>query len=629
MSNLLLLRLDEELDALRPRDALGHLGDLAASGGLVAPPVDDAALGRGRSFLSASTRGYLAQDVTPGDTLATRDVSIQVVLSVDVALAAAYGSPGTIYARGVGTASAEYMGAGLELRVVNAAARIMEIRWIWHTTGGTLKTQVGGHFEPDAGRFLMLTATRRWVSSTEVVLRYYLGDQLLSEVTSVDGDIGGGTTGTTSIGARYTGAAWGNYLDGVLDELRVTDDELTAEEIAATWNRITVLQPQGYGLAREMHDPGFPMSADPASRVQRETKLWGHGLGFAAAQAENIRSNILPDRAYGTILERWEAITKQAPKPGDSVDTRRSRVVGRMRQRSGVSIPGIGEALTDLLDASASDLAVVGFTPTTRDEFTADLDAVRWQFDASGLWTAGGSGVSVASVAARPFNGSNQSWLTGRMAIGGNGRGAHILAKLGAVSGGNGAETGLWLGDMGLGNYILFGYRYVTGAPNHWYLVTEVFRGYVSQGVVIRATDITTAVVPRWLHLRTDPDDVDDFAVGWNATSELAAYTEVTGIASGISTGLQWAGLYVRTISGAVAVGATWTGVVVRAPFGDRALRGYVYRDPAIAGRPDPIGAENVLRGLKQAHTAMHAVTTLTALADTLGVADHVPLGAI
>lgn len=146
---------------------------------------------------------------------------------------------GTLYARGKATSAAEYLGAGVELRVVNAAQGIGELAWLWQDTAGVLKRQVGGHFAPPADGYLLLTATRRWVSSTKVILRYFLGGRMLAEIESVDGDIGGGDAGTTSIGARFDGTKWGDFFDGVIDELQVVDYELAPDEVAAIWERIT------------------------------------------------------------------------------------------------------------------------------------------------------------------------------------------------------------------------------------------------------------------------------------------------------------------------------------------------------------------------------------------------------
>ncbi len=623
MSNVLLLRLNESDAELRPVDDAENLADLAKTGA-DAPDVVDAATGRGRQFTSADEDGLAAVDVDTGSTLLTRDASIQAIASWDIEAADAYGSPQTLYARGKGTASAEYVGAGLELRVVNAALRIGELRWIWHDLSGVLKTQTGGHFQVPADGFLLLTATRRWVSSTRVVLRYYLGDELLAEVESVDGEIGGGTTGTTSIGTRYTGAAWEQFFDGVIDELRVTDDELTAEEVVATWRRITIEQPRGYQLVREMHDPGFPISMDPGSRAQRETRLWGHALGFAAAQAENIRENILPDRAYGRVLERWEAITKQAPKPGDGVDTRRRRVVGRIRQRLGVSIPGVGVALEELVDTEAENLEIYAFDQTMVEDF-ATLNETRWHYNPSAAFTIA-SGALRVQAAAVPAIDMLFDWYRAKQSIGGNGRGAHLIAKLDPTTIADDAEVGFYFENRITNHAFLFGMRRVSAGDVS--LVTEHFLGGAGQGAVVREA-MGAAVADRWLQIKFQEPAEDALFTVKRATSSSGPWTTVEDIAAPGMTTFHWCGVYVRAVDGStVTLDASVDDFTVRAPYGDRSFRFYVLRDPSLPGDADYLGANAVINGLRQAHTAAHVVQTLEALYDDDStIYDDAPMG--
>lgn len=638
MGNVVLLRFDETADALRPVDSLGNLDDLATEFGLVAPTVVDAAMGRGRRFVSASNHGYRAKDVVPGSTLLTRDITIQVILNWQLAAQDASGNPGTIYAHGLGPGTvggvAEHLSAGLELEVVDPSLNLGALRWLWGdvATGAITKPE-GGLFQPHATEYVLLTATRRWVSATEVVVRYYYADQLLAEVVSTAGSIGGGTTGTTSIGARYTGGVWSYKLDGTIDELRVVDYEMTLEEIKGTWDRITVHQPRGYQLVRELHDPGFPISEDPVSRVQKETRLWGHSLGYAMAQAENLR-NILPSRAYGEVLEAWESIVKESPKPGDSVDKRRARVVSRERQLNGVSIVGIHEALEELIDTDPENLEIYGFTPDTVDTYDAlGLNTTRWTYDPAAQWTIVSNALRVLDSGASgiPFTGALRNWYTARSPIGGNGRQARILAKVTVTTLAGGAEVGLWFGDRAAGNFILFGIRNVAGTRT---LVTETYRGWISSGLVTRGTTTTAA---HWLQLRQlgpteafiGQDGDAGYAVEWSTVSESGPWTTATGIGGPGAT--QWAGLHARTADATgAAIDAAFDTTRVRAPWGDRAFHFYVYRNPALAGSPDLLGASNVLRALKQAHTVGAVLTEKIAVYEDADTPyDSSPMGGI
>lgn len=626
----LFLRFDEAgPDLVRPIDDAGGLNDLEAGnvfalGGVAnMPTITDGVAGRARLFGGAvGQHGLAARDHVPGSTLHNRDVSVRAILTYDLAAAS---TPATIIARGTGASAAEYCAFGLEIRVVNAAALAAELRWLWHDAAGVLKTQIGGHFIASSS-WMLLTATRRWISSSEVTLKYYLGDQLLSEVTTVDGSIGGGTTALTSIGARFSGGAWGRWFAGAIDELQVVPYELTAEEIAATWRRITVHQPRGYALLGELHDPGFPISSDPESRVQRETRQWGHGLGFAAAQAENILDNVRPDRAYGDVLESWESILAQPPRPGDSVDDRRARVVGRMRQRAGVSIPGVGAALHELADTHPDNLQMLAFDQTTRDDFASSLNTLRWLYDPSAQWTLSGAAARVQSTSSIQFTDGLRDWYTARMAIGGNGKGAQILAKVTPTTLGASSEVGIFLGDRAAGNFILLGVRNNAGTIQ---VVHEVFNGWLSVGTTVDAV-LGGGLAPTWLIIRRSLADLNAFDVLWNITAEAGPYSSALAQAAGFAN-TQWAGMYARSIgAGTPTIDAKFDDVKVRAPYGDRSFRLYVYRDPALTGRPDLVAAQNILAGLRQAHTDAHLVTAKIALCDDANTqCDSTPMGSI
>lgn len=628
-SNVVLLRLDETVDAVRPSDSVGNLGDLTIETGLVQPAIVSGSVGRGRRYVAATGNGHRAQDVVSGSTLLSRDMSIQVIAQWNLAAQNAAGSTGTLYARGKGNSAAEYLNAGLELRVVNAALNVGELRWLWHDAAGALRTQVGAHLVPHPYGFLLLTATRRWISSTEVVLRYFVGDELVTEVTSSNGSIGGGTTGTTSLGARFSGATWGRFFDGVIDELRVVDYEMTPEEVAATYARILVHQPRGYELVKELHDPGFPISDDPASRVQLETRLWGHGLGYASAQAANLRDNVLPDRAYGSVLEQWEEITAQPSKPGDSTDARRARVVARIRQDLGVSIPGIGAALRELVATDPANLEILAFDQTTVDDFTTGplKNDGRWFYEYFTTdWSIVASQLRLNNGAnARVMDGPTRTWVTARMAIGGGGYLAAMVGKLVPTTIASVSEVGFWLGDMAHGNYVLFGLRNTAGV---YQFVIEFVKSFASTGVTVLGVGALTTY---WLKLVMQEPPVGSptvdfspkFTAGWSTVAEAGPYTDVVDIASPAAwinrsseEGLQWAGLYGRTIGAAVQITVDWDHVRVRAPRGNRAHHFYVYRNPALPGSPDLAAADATLRGLKQAHTVGAVITSKVAICD-------------
>lgn len=649
MESTIFLRLNETTDSVRPRDDAGGLLDLETGGAFSLgatnmPPIVDGAVGFARSFGGASsTQGVAARDVVPGSTLHNRDVSVQAILTWDIALASG-ANPGTIIARGTGASAAEYVAYGLEVRLVNAANLIGELRWLWMDTAGVLKTQIGAHFQARSG-FMMITATRRWVSSSEVVLRYYLADELIGEVPSVDGSIGGGTTALTTLGMRYTGGAFSRWYGGKIDELRVVPRELTHEEVKATYRRITIQQPNGYTLLRELHDPGFPMSRDPSSRVQRETRLWGDALGFAAAQADNMRDNIMPDRAYGRPLEQWEGVTAEPPKPGDSVDTRRARVVGHLRQRAGESIDGVKAAVKDLADTDTSNLVFLAFNNTIEDSAFVGPDSKRWWADPVAQWTSPGDTelrVQAALGANIVFDGPTRNWYRCLMSVdgyrsgyGGGAMQCQAVAKLAPTTIPQGAECGLVFYDFAKNNALLFGLRQ-NDAGGTYQVASEVFLRGVSQGATIHAT---SSLATHWFRLGQDvnpslaPGDGEALVphtVQWSTTSATAGFSSA---ARSFCFVVNWVGFYARAMTDTTlnsGLDVRFDDAIVRARHSARPFHWYVYRNPALAGRPDKDGVTNVIKGLSQAHTKGRLITATSMLCDDATLlCDSTPMGAI
>lgn len=638
-SPIILLRFDEELDEEFPRDAAGNLEDLSPAGGdaqvlaqLVMPVVTFGACGRARLFDPAvNWTGLGSRDRVSGSTLLTRDISIQVVLSWDAEqqdLGGAIG-PGNIISRGVDYLGppdpAQFVSWGLQIDVVNAATFTGQLRWIWQDVAGVVKLQTGAQFTIMPTQFTMLTATRRWISPTEVLMRYYIGDLLIGEVTSVDGSIGGGTTGTTQIGTRGVGAVNERFFAGVIDEIMVLGRELTLEEIEATWLRITRYQPLGYQLLREMHDQGFPLPSDLGSDVQMDLRMTGNALGYAAAIAEDVRSNILPQRAYGSVLEEWETACRVTPEPKQDVDTRRSRVLAKIRQRRGSSIPGLQDALVGLLGGGASDdLEFVAFDNTVRDGFS-EMETERWDISPAASWAAP-AGTARSSPAAGTYlmSGVDRNWLTARISIGGLGRQAHVLSKIAMTTPQAGLEVGIFMADYASNHFLLLGLRDDAGT---FKIVTEGFIASISQGLVVQATPGANPA-NLWLHLyQTSTDGT------WKAARSTTSGT--TGFTVGADiihpTEVAWAGMYVR--STAATAGAAQVNVddlVVRSPFDTRPFNAYVLLDDSLGFSPDIFGAHSVVSSIGHAFVHSAFITSRSLLCDDVDSGcDMGPMGGI
>lgn len=580
-------------DATVPvRDDAGALADLVLAGPGTMPAVVDAATGPGRRFSSGDATALIAQDVTPGDSLAVRDLTIMALVKWDIASQALSGGAASLVCRGKGGSAAEFAAYDLRLAVVDAPSRTGSIGLAWQDTSGVVHAQTPVEFTSPTG-FTILTATRRWVSPTSVVCRYYIGDLLLGEVASSDGSIGGGASGTFVLGARAVAGVYGSYFEGIVDEIAIFDREMCLEEIEDVWLRITVYQPLGVQLFREMHDEGFPQSLDPRSDIQLEIRWVGNLLGFAASRAENVRRNILPQRAYGEALDDWEDVVRPTRQPGHSLDDRRARVLARMRQRLGSSVPGFRGMLAGLIGgADPAQLEFLSFSNTWVDDFAAGINSLRW--DVRGATWLGGLAQLNVDANQHPWP-SDPFYL--RRATDGTARQAHQIVKLTFPTSQQNAEAGIYFGDHAHGNYFLFGMRDL-GPALHFF--TEAFTAGVAGGATDRGNSghFSGDVFSVWLHLHQAETA---WEVSWSLTSGTEGFTAPIVVA-GAPPAMQWAGCYYRTV-GAVAGSSTakFDDHVLRLPYGTSPLNAYVLLDQALGFSPDIPGARQIVDTVKHA----------------------------
>lgn len=223
------------------------------------------------------------------------------------------------------------------------------------------------------------------------------------------------------------------------------------------------------------------------------------------------------------------------------------------------------------------------------------------------------------------------------MSIGGDGKGASVLVKLVPTTFPTTAappEAGVFLGDLVNGNLILLGVKL---AGINYFAISELFVGWVSQGVTIHG-GLGAAPAAVWLHLRhletargsfDEGNAEETFRLAWSTTSQTAGYASADVVAPRRH---QWAGLYTRAVGGGFddPMIADFDDAIVRAPYGERSFFAYVYRDPALPGRPDRVGANHVLRELKQAHAHAALITSKQVICDDPTTpCDGGPLGGI
>lgn len=618
-----------EPTGVRPRDAQGQLADLEVPSGLTEPASADAWTGPGRDFVAGSTTGLRAADAADGDTLSIRDVSIQALVSIRDSAAS---WPRSLYVRGEDGSAAEYYSVGLEVAklAVPAVPTHYELRLAWMTPAGALKTQLGGTFQAAGDDdVLLLTATRRWVSSTEVVCRYYVGDQLLAEVTSTDGSIAGDTTATSTVGCRKRSGAYGQYWDGVLDELLVTDYEMSPEEVRATWQRLTVHQPAGVALVTGLAPPGLEWGTDRGNATGRLMRVRGEGLGFALAIAEDLRANFLPDRAYQGDIDRWERLIGVAAGPADSLDLRRQRVVAFLSRSNGYAIPQLQAVLADPLDLASSDVEILTFTNRIDDDLTT-LAEERWHVDATagGAWAPDTTDIELTVDAADTIRwGEGGVYEPCRIMTSMSSPAAFIAqAQLVGTSGiCDTATLGLYLHNARSLDTLWFGVRNNGGTMELGY---RSFKDGVMGAFQVMLTPAPAA--PIWLRARQTAVSLPgQYKLAYSTTSAVAGFTEAT--VGSLLEAPEWAGIGAHA-PGAIAGITEHVGeFTLITPNGTRPFCWYAYRDPLLAGAPDMIGANHLLRRLKPAHTHAAAITSKSLLCDDLddGGCDRGPMGGI
>jgi hypothetical protein len=630
-ATLLLLPFDDLAEHLRPQDAMGNLEPLGTDTGIAMPALAaDGLVGPGRDFTPASTHALYAGDASDGDTLTVRDATVQVLASLRASSAASW--PRAIYVRGEddGTA-AQYHSLGLELAklALPVSPIHLELRLFWQDSSGVMQTQVGGTFvAPADDDFVLLTATRRRVSSTEVVCRYYVNDERIAEVTSVDGDIAGATTGTTCVGGRKAASSWGRFFDGVIDELKVTDYEMSAEEVQKTWQRLTVHQPAGLAMLAAGAPPGSRWGRDLGRNEGKLTKWMGGAIGYAAARVAELRRTWLPHHADADEIVRWETLNRITPGPRDSLDTRRSRVLAHERRDNGYAVGQIRDVLAEPLDLDAADIEILNFTNRITDQFDSLRDEL-WTY-AGGTWS-----ISTGRLRHQVADGSTLRWGDGNYEphrcllplSSGAGR-LVVHAKLAGITDlASNALVGVQLFNWANNDSLWWGVKNDGGTRKIGYV--QVLDGVLSAFVSVLNP---APAAPIWLRIVRDPDLADGYVLGYSTTDELSGYTD-TAVA-GLIEAPEWAGVGAHAAA-AIGPGATidvlWDDFFVFTPEGTRPFCWYAYRDPLLAGAADMVGARAVVRRLRPADTHAAPITSLSVLCDDGddGGCDLGPMGGI
>jgi hypothetical protein len=616
MRTAALIRFNEARTYDFPVDVTGSLAPLAPPAGLTAPESDDGIVGRARVWGASS--GYHAAEAIAGATRLLRDVTVEAI-----ALLPWQSTNGTyrLVTRGKGTSDAERELYGLQVVVTGApGAPVVKLQMRWQVVGGASATVPGVTFEPPAG-WLYLAAVRRWVSAASVAVDYYVNGELAGTVTSTGGNIGDGDGGTMMIGcdATPTGMPEGSALD----DIRITRDARTAEEIRQTYRRMFTFGLYGYDLLLSLQPPGEAWTRDPESRIQRFFAIAGDGLGIAWAKAAELLDDFLPDRAW-SLLDRWETIMRLVPRAADSLAIRRARILAFIRKVHGYSRALMLDNVAELLDVDISDLSFVENSTVTLDEFDGAL--------LKPLWTSDNNPIAVSP----PFVTGGKLYLTNDVGAdtrwNGSVRGAAVLRTsipapggvevIGAIdyfnaTGTPGAAAGIFLLNTITGDALLFGVKNVAGVAK-WYAGTIIAGAYYETLGDTPPGDLTPGANAWTLRIHDKRDGTVDCDVQIDTVDFLGSWTNIF---SGLQpvAGAAWAGFFISDTTNPTTGGAQIhaTDFRIFAPDSLVAFEWAIYRDPALGGSPDFVGARQVVERTKPAHTRGAIVQSLVCHYDT------------
>jgi hypothetical protein len=627
-STVLLLHFDEP-EGVSPADALGNLDDLGTEPGIVAPDVVQTWSGIGRRFAQANTNALIARDSSDLGTMLPRDASIQALISFTLDGAS---GPQTIIARGVNDGSIpERYAFGLEVQEQAGNPSHLEVRWFWSDASGAIVTAPPGvFFHAGDGREIMLTATRRWEASGRIVVRYYIDSRMIAEL-DITSTISGGVTGTMTIGARKSAGAWGRFLNGTIDELAVLDYELCAEEIRATWERLTIHQPAGFATFRGLAPPGVSWFDSPSSDIARRAKVVGQAIGLLVANIEEFRATFLPGSCPAWLLPLWERLYTMSPKPLDSLDVRRARVLARMAAEEGYSIPTLQAAFSVVFGIDADEVEILENTNDLVEPFDSIADE-KWTSGAVGAWSISGGELALAvpsgtDVNQSPTLGDCRLWTAmDRTDVGSIWFGAKIVDYTALPSG---SFVGLCL-HRRVGNKTLW-----FGVRNNGATIDLVTcEGSLVGGFSAITVLATIASGPVWLRISLDPGEQsanDDtpapLVLSWSTSGPSSGFTTHN------ATAYPWYdlagfGAYTTSTPGA-NINARFDDARVFVPKGLAPFAWFAYRDPSLPGSYDLIGANALARAVAPAHTYAAACSSKRLLCGdpVFGLVGWVPMG--
>lgn len=616
-------RFAERYGSLGPSDATGNLADLAEGSTNARPTLaDDALTGYGRSFAAASSQGFEVTDA--GDDLQlTREVSIVALLELDIDDQDSYGSDGTVV-QGSDRSGGRECPFGLRLSVVDAATRQVALKMFWDDEAGIEIEDSGASFTwPEGGGFLLVAAVREIIDGTFTV-RYHVNRESFVSGTTYDLDVGSGAGGSALVTVGVgDDAGYQNFFDGTIDMLEILDEPLCPEELEWIWFRFAVDMPDGIKTARRMVPPGA-YSDDPDSYIQKELAIEGAALGMAKNIARRIRDYWLPDRAWGDFLERWEALTKYSPKPGDDLQKRRDRVLAFLGTIRGFAIDDVKAELEDSFGLDSADIEIVEYGNDIEHDFTGTEPGDHLSEDGAGAWSYNSSGSGFFQFDATSqdirfrgsrIEGAGAGWRLWSVADELN---AWLAARFVFSTGLSHPEAfvGFMVGSRTLDEWLLFGFNDESSGTVRYRMPDGSW------------TTLATGVGAS-LYARIKCTGSGGFELRHGSSAAAADAATPTVVAGGPSQ-VDWAGVVCTTddADDSVSIRAQLVDLLIHTPNGKQRFNWYAYRNPGLGGSYDLEGARGVVRRVKPAHTNADAITVKSTRCDDADTGcDWTPLG--
>ncbi|MFH0901903.1 MAG: LamG-like jellyroll fold domain-containing protein [Pseudomonadota bacterium] len=617
-----LWRFNESQQYICPSDVVESLYDLVPV--MIMPAVVSGRFGRARQF--DIDEAFTGEEMVAGALCLRRDMTIETIVKLEQSLDS---GEHTILIRGKSgvLSAAEHRIFGLELYFTAGGEGVSNRNWlrmIWDRAdnsaatvpGVTLRNSTDTRYRWwDLTQWIYLAVTRRWISATEVVVDYYLNGKLAGSATSAHGDIVDGEGGTLIVGARSddTGT-YEEYFTGPINQLRISNVVRSAEEIEQTYHALFVEPDRIHEVYKALLPIGDSYSQDPGSIIQKEIGVEAHGISVSSSIVRELDEYFLPDVAYRT-LSRWESITRLAPKPGDSIATRRLRVVTFLRKIHGFSRAKILAELAPILDLDEEDLYLIEISNAWTDTFGDGTVALRWFVDATtGTITESFGKLNLAFLATAEarWNGLVRKPILARTSLQVDEDFEWVAELTSATMTTEGYRCGLCVYDHSTGDAIQFGLRR-TGIGTYQWVKVELRSGVET----LTALAGTPPAFPMYLRVLRSGVDPGTLSFQYSSTSLVAGPWTTLGTATGIAA-QTWVGLFLasESASGATNADAKWSESRLWQPSLLDVYRWYVYRNSAEPGSPDLVGAQLVINKMRPSHTTGIVVESIAFAAD-------------